>query len=162
MTYLVVVYVEYNCASTAYPTTSDSDCSTGKMLADFFTKPLQGQLFNFFRRIIMGWDSIYDIISLNDEMKERVEKWKKYNLRLISSMENNERDKGAKDEDVKKKKERIIPVHEQTRTGVEKEKKIEKNADGQVNMSKSQYVRRVSTNDKKAISWRDACFKNLV
>ena len=33
-------------------------CPTGKMLADFFTKPLQGQLFNFFRRIIMGWDSI--------------------------------------------------------------------------------------------------------
>ena len=70
-------------------------CPTGKMLADFFTKPLQGQLFNFFRRIIMGWDSIYDIISLNDEMKERVEKQKKYNLRLILSMENNERDKGA-------------------------------------------------------------------
>ena len=135
-------------------------CPTGKMLADFFTKPLQGQLFNFFRRIIMGWDSIYDIISLNDEMKEPVEKWKKYNLRLISSMENNERDKGAKDEDVKKKKERIITVQEQTRTDEKKEKKIEKSADSQVSMSKSQYVRRVSTNDKKAISWRNACFKN--
>ena len=43
-------------------------CPTGKMLADFFTKPLQGQWINFFRRIIMGWDSIYDLISLNDEM----------------------------------------------------------------------------------------------
>ena len=75
-------------------------------------------------------------------------------------MENNERDKGAKDEDVKKKKERIIPVQEQTRTDEEKEKKIEKSADSQVSMSKSQYVRRVSTNDRKAISWRNICFKN--
>ena len=41
-------------------------------------------------------------------------------------MENNERDKGAKDEDVKKKKERIISVKEQTRMGVEKKEDREK------------------------------------
>ena len=47
----------------------------------------------------MGWDSIYDIMSLTDEMKERFEKWKKYSPQLISSTENNERVeiKGKKD-----------------------------------------------------------------
>ena len=29
-------------------------CPTGLMIADFFTKPLQGHLFNKFRDIIMG------------------------------------------------------------------------------------------------------------
>ena len=33
-------------------------CPTTKMLADFFTKPLQGKLFHKYRRIIMGWDHI--------------------------------------------------------------------------------------------------------
>ena len=33
-------------------------CPTDKMIADFFTKPLQGSKFNQFRRIIMGWDHI--------------------------------------------------------------------------------------------------------
>ena len=28
------------------------------MLADFFTKPLQGELFRRLRRVIMGWDPI--------------------------------------------------------------------------------------------------------
>ena len=29
-------------------------CPTGKMLADFFTKPLQGKLFKYLRNIVMG------------------------------------------------------------------------------------------------------------
>ena len=33
-------------------------CPTAKMLADFYTKPLQGKLFQKFRRVIMGWDHI--------------------------------------------------------------------------------------------------------
>jgi len=33
-------------------------CPTDKMLADYFTKPLQGKKFHLFRRIIMGWDHI--------------------------------------------------------------------------------------------------------
>ena len=30
-------------------------CPTGHMLADYFTKPLQGRLFHIFREVIMGW-----------------------------------------------------------------------------------------------------------
>jgi hypothetical protein len=33
-------------------------CPTGKMLADYFTKPLQGRLFHLFRDVIMGWKHI--------------------------------------------------------------------------------------------------------
>jgi len=33
-------------------------CPTAKMVADYFTKPLQGGLFRKLRRIIMGWDRI--------------------------------------------------------------------------------------------------------
>ena len=42
------------------------------MLADFFTKPLQGNLFRFFRDILMGYVSIEGIIKDDIEMKERV------------------------------------------------------------------------------------------
>jgi hypothetical protein len=33
-------------------------CNTLAMLADYFTKPLQGELFRRLRRVIMGWDPI--------------------------------------------------------------------------------------------------------
>ena len=50
-------------------------CPTELMLADFFTKPLQGSLFKKFRRVVMGYDSLS---VLKDEysarLKERVEK----------------------------------------------------------------------------------------
>ena len=42
------------------------------MLADFFTKPLQGNLFRFFRDILMGYVSIEEIIKDDIKMKERV------------------------------------------------------------------------------------------
>lgn len=52
-------------------------CPTDIMLADFFTKPLQGRLFKFFRDIIMGGLSIelidpekYNAIAM--QIKERV------------------------------------------------------------------------------------------
>ena len=56
------------------------------MLAAFFTKVLQGELFRFFRSIIMGWTTILDVVAVNDEMKKRVEKWSKYENKLISSL----------------------------------------------------------------------------
>ena len=49
------------------------------MIADFFTKPLQGKKFHMFRRIIMGWDHISTLWTsdpINAESsssKERVE-----------------------------------------------------------------------------------------
>ena len=64
-------------------------CPTGLMLADFFTKPLQGKLFNFFRDIIMGYVSAHEVITVNPEMKERVENSRKYQERLISEMKHN-------------------------------------------------------------------------
>ena len=42
-------------------------CPTGIMLADFFTKPLQRELFRFFRNNIMGHTSIIDVISTNQD-----------------------------------------------------------------------------------------------
>ena len=50
-------------------------CPTELMLADFFTKPLQGSLFKKFRRVVMGYDPLS---VLQDEyaarLKERAEK----------------------------------------------------------------------------------------
>ena len=57
------------------------------MLADFFTKPLQGALFRFFRDIIMGYTSITDILDDHPKIKERVEKWKKYKYAIISNID---------------------------------------------------------------------------
>ena len=61
-------------------------CPTNRMLADFFTKPLQGSLFIFYKRIIMGYDSIYEVVDVNSEMKERVGNWARFNNKLISEM----------------------------------------------------------------------------
>ena len=58
-------------------------CPTGKMLADFFTKALQGELFRFFRSIIMGHTSIFDLISEDPRIKERIEKWVRFKSKLI-------------------------------------------------------------------------------
>ena len=33
-------------------------CPTGEMVADYFTKPLQGAQFKKFRNLIMGWEQI--------------------------------------------------------------------------------------------------------
>ena len=66
-------------------------CPNGQMLADYFTKPLQGKLFHMFREVIMGWkhiDTLKEVIKddpsslfkervgglniSNDETKERL------------------------------------------------------------------------------------------
>ena len=53
-------------------------CPTEQMLADYFTKPLQGSLFNKFRRVIMGYDPISILKEYHtSKMKERVEKGNK-------------------------------------------------------------------------------------
>ena len=47
-------------------------CPTNLMIADFFTKPLQGSLFKVFREVIMGYKPITALLNL-DTIKERVE-----------------------------------------------------------------------------------------
>ena len=42
------------------------------MLADFFTKPLQGHLFQKFRDVIMGYKPIFSLKWTSFEIKERV------------------------------------------------------------------------------------------
>ena len=54
-------------------------CPTYLMIADYFTKPLQGRIFKLFRDVIMGYRRLSDIIS-EIPMKERVE-----NVNLDSS-----------------------------------------------------------------------------
>ena len=41
-------------------------CPTGRMLAGYFTKPLQGNLFKKFRAVIMGWEDISTSDAVND------------------------------------------------------------------------------------------------
>ena len=36
-------------------------CPTGKMIADFFTKPLQGNLFRKFRDLVLGYKHISEL-----------------------------------------------------------------------------------------------------
>ena len=56
-------------------------CPTAEMLADFFTKPLQGALFNKFQKVLMGWEHINTLKSLSEyELKELVGKSNDYNI----------------------------------------------------------------------------------
>ena len=51
---------------------------TWKILANYFTKPLEGRLFNVLREIIMGWKHISEPETfLPPPPKERVGKWMK-------------------------------------------------------------------------------------
>ena len=49
-------------------------CPTEQMLADFFTKPLQGTLFHRLRAVVMGWEPIQTLQSFGIlSTEERVE-----------------------------------------------------------------------------------------
>ena len=52
-------------------------CPTQKMLADFFTKPLQGAWFKYFKEIVMGRVPVKPVTLKDTKMKERDEKHKK-------------------------------------------------------------------------------------
>ena len=57
-------------------------CPTTLMLGDYFTKPLQGNLFRRFRDVIMGKVHINDLLlDPNFKIKERVEKVSKIVIR---------------------------------------------------------------------------------
>ena len=48
--------------------TSAKHCPTEKMLAYFFTKPLQDSKFKLFRRVIMGW---YGVLTVWDDSDDK-------------------------------------------------------------------------------------------
>ena len=51
-------------------------CPTEYMLADYYTKALQGSLYNIFRNVIMGYDDISIILDfLKSKVEERVGKY---------------------------------------------------------------------------------------
>ena len=47
-------------------------CPTEFMIADYFTKPLQGRLFHALRDIIMGKESIFELMKQYFQIKERI------------------------------------------------------------------------------------------
>jgi hypothetical protein len=62
-------------------------CPTGAMLADFFTKPLQGNLFRHFRDILMGYQHISTLLKLDPQAassEERVGNDENYELNSVS------------------------------------------------------------------------------
>ena len=62
-------------------------CPTHEMLADYYTKPLQGSLYRKLRDVIMGFKHILTLKGPNNqtfEMKERIEKSDGNNI-LISN-----------------------------------------------------------------------------
>ena len=48
-------------------------CPTHHMIADYFTKPLQGRVFQKFRNIIMGYEKLSALQDDSFTLKERVE-----------------------------------------------------------------------------------------
>jgi hypothetical protein len=56
-------------------------CPTHLMIADYFTKPLQGKQFKLLRDLIMGYMHINEFLKeIERSIKERVEKQKKLDL----------------------------------------------------------------------------------
>ena len=52
-------------------------CNTKKMVADYMSKPLQGQVFKDFRSVLMGWTHI-SVMFDHSASKERVENNEKF------------------------------------------------------------------------------------
>ena len=60
------------------------------MLADYFTKPLQGNVFRRFRAVIMGYVHINDLLlDPNLKLKERVEKLNNIVIRKLEDNRSN-------------------------------------------------------------------------
>ena len=57
------------------------------MLADYFSKPVQGSLFKTFRNVIMGWSHISDLFESYIRPEERVEKQDKISDKLAMEEE---------------------------------------------------------------------------
>ena len=65
-------------------------CPTTLMLADYFTKPLQGNVFRKFRSVIMGYTHINELLLDPDFLlKERVEKRTNIVIKKYGTKNNN-------------------------------------------------------------------------
>ena len=53
-------------------------CTTHLMTADYFTKPLQGNIFKIFRDVIMEFSHVDTLLTTDLPIKERVEKGPMY------------------------------------------------------------------------------------
>jgi len=62
-------------------------CPTLQMLADFFTKPLQGSLFRKFRDVVLGYVPIGDLINETENQPEQERVEKSQNKKDLSSSE---------------------------------------------------------------------------
>ena len=87
-------------------------CPTEQMLADYFTKPLQGTLFVKMRNIIMGFNKVSDLSDIqNEERVENITKCEQNKTILNSSDKHVTRVNGhdtARDTEEKKKKKTYV------------------------------------------------------
>ena len=75
-------------------------CPTNRMLADFFTKPLQGNLFRTFRDIILGYQSIEALDRIHSTLEEeRVESMRSSDSETGASKEQQENSREVSDDE---------------------------------------------------------------
>ena len=119
------------------------------MLADFSAKPLQDELFIFYKQIVMDTDLIQDVINMSLELKERVNNRSKYSSILISELEFNEQ---KSDEIIENKKnESTTDTNEAYVYGVRKKRYLKALCTGSDNT-------RINEKDKKASKNMDTGF----
>ena len=104
-------------------------CPTDLMIADYFTKPLQGKLFHTLRNIIMGYTSVFEMMEEYFPLKERIGNDNVYS----------EKEKNKKNKEIEKEK-----------TSTEKEMSTDKvHINGTATESENTVVK------SKTVSWAD-------
>ena len=92
-------------------------CPTTLMLADYYTKPLQGNVFRRFQEVIMGYEHINELLLDPDFLlKELVEK---LSNSVIKKSGNKEKEKGRREKE--KKNEHQLSYVEVVRNASDKE-----------------------------------------
>ena len=95
-------------------------CPTEEMLADFFTKPLQGSLFRKFRAVLLGHDHISTLIKTPPvPLEERVEN------RIL-----NQKRPGTDGQTLQSRTKRFKPVEKKARLRPTYASMVKKSADG--------------------------------
>ena len=112
-------------------------CPTELMIADYFTKPLQGKLFHTLRSIIMGSDSIFELMQQYFPIKER-----------IGNQDVSKYEKGSKGHEKEREKENST----EKESGTENRHKKGTKADSENTVA--------GTERSKVVSWADIVRKN--